>query len=97
MQPYNHVLVKPTIQFLQCIERQHVHASPSMEHFEKSDIVFEDSKIQSDTSNDDMKTSGEYITIIICNSFILEHLDETTGYYDKINDQIISLQEQNVT
>ena len=80
------------------IERQQVHVSPSMEHFEKSDIVFEDSEIQSDTSNDDIETSGEYITIIIviCNAFILDHKDETTGYYDKIDDQLISLQEQNI-
>ena len=69
-----------TVTSSNAIERQQVHVSPSMEHFEKSDIVFEDSEIQSDTSNDDIETtSGEYITIImvICNAFILDHLDDT--------------------
>ena len=90
-----------TVTSSNAIERQQVHVSPSMEHFEKNDIVFNASEIQSDTNNDDIETSGEYITIIIviCNAFILEHLDdtnfETTGYYDIIDDQHISLQEQN--
>ena len=87
-----------TVTSSNAIERQQVHVSPSMEHFERSDIVFEDSEMQSDTSNDDIETSGEYITIImvICYAFILDHLDETTGYYDNIDDQHISLQEENI-
>ena len=46
-------------------DRQQIHISPSMEHFEKNDIVLNASEIKSDTSDDDIETSGEYITIII--------------------------------
>ena len=39
-------------------DRQQIHISPSMGHFEKNDIVFNASEIQSDTSNDDIETSS---------------------------------------